>query len=274
MFFVKVIVLLLMTLMPFAKGFAEELKTLILVIATDDKPAYRELQKIWEAYLDRDPAHYEVYFLRADPLLEAPAQIKKNEIIVKTEESLVPGILNKSLLGLEALQSRLNEFHYVLRTNLSSFFVFDNLTKYLSKLPREQCYCGISLYQTKELGLPPDLGVVPFISGAGIILSVDVVQKLLSTHTKYEKYKTLLPDDVFIGLVFQKESVPFISAQRWDYPTYAGWLEHNHKIEDYAYHFRAKRSYSLRTAEDPYEDEILTLKALLKRYYSTSSLSQ
>lgn len=80
----------------------------------------------------------------------------------------------------------------------------------------------------------------------------------------------MLPDDVFIGLFCQKKKVPFIDAQRWDYPTYAGWIEHNHEIEEHAYHFRAKNSYSIRTTQDPYEDELLTLKALVKRYYSIS----
>lgn len=247
-----------------------ELKTLILIITTDNQPFYKEAQKIWKAYMNSDPDHFEAYFLRANPDLGTPFEISKNELTVKTQESLVPGILNKTILGMEALESRLDEFDYVIRTNLSSFYPFENLRKYLSTLPRQNCYAGISLYQPKSLGLPPGLDNVPFISGAGIILSKDLAKLLIKNHQKFDKYKAEMPDDVFIGLFYQNNQVHQIPAQRWDYPTYKGWVENNHKIEDYAYHFRAKYSYNVRTTADPFADELLTLKALLKKYYPDS----
>lgn len=253
-----------------AEDLPGELKTLILIITTDDQPFYREAQKIWTGYMNSDPEHFEAYFIRANPDLGTPFEISKNNLTVKTQESLVPGILNKTILSLEALEPRLGEFDYVIRTNLSSFFPFDNLRKYLSRLPRENCYAGISLYQNKSLGLPADLDIVPFVSGAGIILSKDLAGKMIRDHQALERYKTEMPDDVFIGLFYQKHQITPIPAQRWDYPTYEGWVKYNHKIEDYAYHFRAKRSYSVRTSADPYADELLTLKALLKKYYPNS----
>lgn len=270
---IRVLYPLLFSLFLSAALSAEEpkkLKTLILIIATDDKPAYRELQKIWEAYMNSDPAHFEAYFIRANPDLPAPYEIGKNEITVKTEESFIPGIINKTILSMEVLEQRLKEFDYVLRTNLSSFFPFNNLLNYLAKLPKKRCYCGISLY-TPE-GQFPDLKTIPFISGAGIILSTDLVKSLIKERGELEKYKSQLPDDVFIGLFCRKKKIPMIPSQRWDYPTYDGWLKHNYKIEEYAYHFRAKYSYNARTAIDPYGDELLTLKALLKRYYPTAQL--
>lgn len=246
----------------------KDLKTLILIIATDDKPAYRELQKIWEAYMNTDPQHFEAYFLRADPNLSVPYVIKSNEIIVKTEEGFVPGILNKTILALEAMQERLHEFDYVIRTNLSSFFPFPNLLNYLKKLPQENCYCGISLFQTKELGVPADFKIIPFVSGAGIILSRDLAKLLIKDHADFEKYKSEVPDDVFIGLFYFRKKIAPIAAQRWDYCSYQLWLDYNHKIEGHAYHFRAKSNYFIRKSDDPFEDELLTLKALLKKYYS------
>lgn len=246
---------------------AKELKTLILIIATDNLNAYKELQKVWEAYMNKDPDHFEVYFMRADPELKESFSVKRNEITVKTEESFVPGIVNKTIMSLEAMASRLDEFDYVIRTNLSSFFPFDNLLKYLNKLPRENCYAGIALYQPKELGLPPGFDLVPFVSGAGIIWSKDVAKMLIDGHAEYNVYKKDTPDDVFLGLFFQEKKVPIICACRWDYPTYAGWLEGNHQIEEYAYHFRAKSSYFVRKGEDSFKDELCTLKALLQRYY-------
>jgi len=246
----------------------KEPKTLILIIATDDKPVYREQQRIWQAYMNSDPKHFEAYFIRANPDLPTPYEIKKNEIIVKTKEGLSPGIINKTIMSMEALQGRLDEFDYILRTNLSSFFPYKNLKNHIEKLPKENCYSGISMYNIAGWEFSRDLVYVPFISGAAIIFSKDVVKLLIKEHGKLEEFKEKIPDDVFIGLFCHKNKIPFKSAQRWDYPTHAGWLENNHKIEDYAYHFRAKYSYDVRTLQDPYKDELLTLNALLKRYYS------
>lgn len=248
--------------------FAHEPKTLILIIATDNVPAYKELQTIWESYMNSDPEHFEAYFIRANPDLPKPYEIRKNTITYKTHESYAPGIINKTIGCMEALESRLDEFDFVIRTNLSSFYPFANLLKFLSGLPRENCYCGISLW-TGEIWLPNlDTTHIPFVSGAGIIFSRDIVKLLLKEHRNYQRFKASLPDDVFIGLVCHKNSVPIKEAQRWDYPTYKHWLKSNHKIEDFAYHFRAKGNYNIRTDQDPFVDEILTLKALLKRYYS------
>jgi hypothetical protein len=245
-----------------------KLKTLILIIATDDKPAFRDLQKVWESYMNSDPTHFEAYFIRGNPKLDKPFVINMNEIIVKTEEGYAPGILNKTILAMQAMEPRLNEFDYILRTNLSSFFPFANLLAYEDKLPREKCYCGIAQFHPKGWNIPGELDTIPYISGAGIILSRDLAKLLIKDSNDLEKYKGTMPDDVFIGLFFQRKGIPTYPAQRWDYPTYAGWLEFNHLIEDYAYHFRAKNNYEFRTSEDPYKDELLTLKALVKRYYN------
>lgn len=243
----------------------KELKTLILIIATDDKPAYRELQKIWEAYMNSDPEHFEAYFLRADPKLATKFQINKNEIILKTYEGFVPGILNKSIMALEALQPRLNEFDYVVRTNLSSFYSYPRLLNFLQTLPSKKCLCGVSMREVDKPYLK--LGEIPFISGAGIILSSDLAQLLAKNHHKLEKYKTELPDDVFIGLFFHRYGIPHNYAKRYDYFTYQTWQNSKNNIPEDAFHFRAKYSYNLRTEEDPYKEEIATVTELLEKFY-------
>lgn len=247
---------------------AKELKTLVLIIATDDKPAYRELQKIWEGYMNSDPAHFEVYFLRASPTQSANAIINKdkNEIILKTHEGFVPGILNKSIMAFEAIEPRLDEFDYVIRTNLSSFYYFPNLLKFLKSLPRSKCYCGVSL--GIYYNLLPNITYIPFVSGAGIILSPDLVRLMAKEHNELKSYKSELPDDVFIGLFYQSKGIGVHAAKRIDFPLHQTWLEHKDTIDPDAFHFRAKYSYSLRSIEDPYADELATLKGLLEKYYS------
>lgn len=249
--------LLVLITMNISVAFAADVKTAILVIATDDKPAYRELQKIWEVYMNSEKEHFETFFLRADPNLSTEYCIEGNTIILKMNDSYVPGIVDKSIKALEALGPRLDEFDYIVRTNLSSFFSFQNYHNFLSMLPRTECCCGVVLHGKDY----------PFVSGAGLILSKDMAKLIVNNHERYNHFKSQLPDDVFFGLFFKLHNIPLINARRWDYPSHDDWKKNNHLIECFAYHFRAKSHFDFRKSDDGYEDELLTLEALLKKYY-------
>ena len=247
-------------------------KTLILIIATNDQPAYIELQKVWESYMNSDPDHFDVYFLRADPDLVSDFKINqaKNEIILKTTEGFVPGILNKSILGIKAMGEKLKNYDYVIRTNLSSFYYFPNLYTYLQTLPRQKVFCGVPMWIVKDVppNLPNNMNTIPFISGAGIIFSTDMAKLLVDESKDLEKYKTEMADDVFIGLFFAFKGINFCRApERQDFFTYQTWVSKKDQIPPDAFHFRAKYSYNIRTSEDPFQEELKTLKELVKKYY-------
>src|SRR4051794_35502725 len=107
--------ILLLFFMSFGHATAREPKILVLVIASDDLPVYRELQNIWKAYMHSDPEHIEAYFLKADPLLTRPFEIREDVILSQTAENLIPGVLNKTLLAFECLLPGIEEYDYVLR---------------------------------------------------------------------------------------------------------------------------------------------------------------
>ena len=121
------------------------LKILVLIIASDQVPLFEEFQKTWRAYMQEDPEHVEAYFIKGDPTLSQSYEIRGDTIWSRTEEGYVPesaGILNKTILSMKALLPKIRKSDYVLRTNLSSFFVFPRLLKFLEKLPSARCYCG------------------------------------------------------------------------------------------------------------------------------------
>jgi len=94
---------------------------------------------------------------------------------------------------------RIREFDYVLRTNLSSFFVFPRLFEFLKTLPKQRCYCGSG---------------EGFGSGCGFLLSPDLV-KMLVLH-KNELWNQSSNDDVSIGHFLQKKGVALLPAPRRD----------------------------------------------------------
>src|SRR3990167_3166550 len=121
-------------------------KLLVLIISSDNYPGspfphpYRQLQQVWSSYAHLDPSHVEAYFIRGNPNLTAEVELEGDVLWSRTEECVKPGILNKTILSMEYFLSRLHEFDYVLRTNLSSFYVMPKLLEFLKTLPKNGVY--------------------------------------------------------------------------------------------------------------------------------------
>ena len=214
-------------------------KVLVLIIASDDKAYYLEEQKIWRSYIHLDPTHVEAYFIKASPVLETPYAVIGDEIWSKTEENYIPGILNKTLLSMEALLPRLDEFDYILRTNLSSFYYFPKLFEFLKTLPSTECYSAV-------IG---SLNGKKFGSGAGFILSPDLVKLLIDR--KAELIDNPLPDDVAIGHFLLHHAIQIIPAKRLDFISYKAFVKHRNRKLSKHYHFRLKHeNESLRNTEE------------------------
>lgn len=146
------------------------LKVLVLIIASDNEPRYIELQHLWRSYMHSDPEHIECYFIRGDHNLPISSLYRLDGDVLwsRTKESTIPGILMKTLYSFEYFQPRLKEFDFVIRTNLSSFYVFPRLLEYLETLPKTKCYSGpLARY---------DLTAA---SGCGMIFSPDVVELII-----------------------------------------------------------------------------------------------
>ena len=80
-----------------------KIKLLVLIIASDNLPVYVEEQKIWRSYMHLDPRHVEAYFIKGNPQLPANYFFKEDVIWSQTQDCIIPGILNKTLLSMEAL---------------------------------------------------------------------------------------------------------------------------------------------------------------------------
>lgn len=236
-----------------------EPRTLVLIIASDTDPAYLENQKIWRTYMQKDPSHIEAYFLKMRKDLEQEVLIDQDTIWVKGEESLIPGILHKTVQALEVFLPRIQrEFTHVLRTNLSSFFVFPRLVDFLKTCPRSSLYTSGGL-------LPGHYSPLQKIyfglgSGCGFILSKDVAE-LLVKNKKSLLEKDFLYDDVAIGefLTIEKKMSCFETA-RMDFECPKDFSE---PIPLDIFHFRIK-SFD---PSDRVRNERYVFKKLLKKFY-------
>lgn len=230
-------------------------RILLLIVANDDLPEYIEFQKIWRAYMHIDPLHVESYFLKMEPDLPSVCEIHADTIFCKVERNYIPGIINKNILSMEKMLPRLNEFDYIFRTNLSSFIYFPKLLEFLKTLPRKNCYCGVPVYVE-----------FPFASGAGFILSTDLVEKMVLNKNRLYNI-TFNHEDVVIGRFFYEEHVPLITTSRMDVTRLDYWLSNKNNIPEHIYHFRTKNEENLRLT-----DEVFIQKELLKMYYNITDL--
>lgn len=234
----------------------KELKILVLIICSDQLPVYTELQKIWRSYMHYDPKHVECYFIRSDPHLPKLFEIKGDTITSQAgPEGWTPdsaSILNKTILSIEAMLPRMHEFDYIVRTNLSSFYIFPRLLKYLETAPR------IGFYSGSNIGVESE---TPIASGCGFVMSPDVASLLVINKPKIFN-RSKLPDDMEIGKFFYKRNVKLTPYYRVDIASLGAWERVKNVIPNNVFHFRLKQTDRLRTIH-----EVTIHKELVNMFY-------
>jgi hypothetical protein len=195
------------------------MRILVLVIASHNKPEYLQMEQLWLATApSRAPSDSEATICPLMPLIHQrcdvwlvhskPAgewigdivndswidpenievDIRRRTIYVKQDECLIPGILAKTV---KALEWASDHYDYVWRTNLSSVLDFDGLYQYCLNISNNSGFYG---------GYIGHYGDGKFASGAGFLMSRDVVEYLLENQSLL---RWDLIDDVAIGLLLE-----------------------------------------------------------------------
>ena len=172
---------------------------LVLVIAehAPDSPdavvqLYEKLKEHWLAqWREQGGDDFALFLLDASACPSDPVQVcvEQNRIGVDCENSIVPGVLVKTLAGMQALFERY-EFQFLIRSNLSSYLLLRNLRKHLQELPTERVYAG------------HDMG--GFVSGSTFILSADLVQLLLD---RLPNVDFTMADDLWVAHILNGAGV-------------------------------------------------------------------
>lgn len=219
-------------------GQKKEIKVLVLIIASDNTPIYSALQNIWRSYMHNDPEHIEAYFIKGNPDLSSEYEIDGDVIWSRTVENIMPGIVNKTILSLEALLPRIKgEFDYVLRTNLSSFYIFPRLLTFLQTCPTRRLYCSG--------------GHAHFASGSGFLMSPDVVEMLVA-HKDELMNDISGNDDVVIGNFLYQRGVFVTHHPRIDILNVGDWNSIKNYIPNDVFQLRVKNDDHVRLSNDLY----------------------
>jgi hypothetical protein len=227
-------------------AFANDPKTAVLILYSETHPVYPKMQEVWRSYMHKDPEHFTCYFLRAKEDLESSFLIDGDTIWIKGQDNYIPGLLNKTILAFHELDFR--AFDYVLRTNISSFYIFPRLLEFLKRAPVERFYCGIHHGEgTKghEAG---------WVCGAGIILSKDLVQLLLEHKEKFlglSSEDRMNIDDVAIADFLTAHNVPITTGEFYrEFYTMNEWYRFCQERPSDVFHFRVRTKPAYRSIGD------------------------
>lgn len=207
---------------------------IILVIASDNEIYNNIINIYWKYlinYIEKNKIDIKVIFVYNK--YPENINIQKNNILCfNSEESYIPGILKKTINAFIEIQKKY-KYNYVLRTNISSFFIIDNLLKIKKKLKPINLYSGF-------LG---DYGDFQFVSGAGIWLSSDIIDIIINNNNNLNY---TLPDDIAIALLLK--SYHKKNLERFDI-IYSNQFE-NKDIENVFQNIIKSKHYHIRIKHD------------------------
>ena len=121
-------------------------KAIILVLASEDnervpeslRPFYPYLKKAYESYMFEHPDIKVLFVYGGGTTFER----KEHDLVYDhVPETYHPGMLTKTLYAIEYIHNNF-EYDYIIRTNLSQFWIFHRLVNRLDKLPKEKCVTG------------------------------------------------------------------------------------------------------------------------------------
>jgi hypothetical protein len=186
-------------------------KILVLVIynetALELTDLYKNLKQQWLRYMNSNPS-VKSYFICMKQDLEQEHLVTEDTVFIRGTESYIPGIHVKSCESIKVLlnNSEFSEVEYVVRTNISSFWIWDRLIQYLKNIPRTNV---ISAVIGNHSG-------IRFPSGSGFIMSRDVA--LLYSQMATHPTSFYLQDDVVLGQIASENNISIIESPRFDIP--------------------------------------------------------
>lgn len=239
---------------------AKHYRAVLLVLASDNLDIYRKFKQVYEQYLNVSN-DIKVFFVLGNSTTKNTP--KNSDLVFDIPETYYPGMLQKTLAAINHIKTNYN-CDYIVRTNISTFWVFDRLLKRLDTLPSSNYATG-PFRSCRHNGK-----VLPtYISGTSLVMTKDAAFSLLEDHNIFD---IDYPEDYAMTnslknsqVILQPPRTRSISIVERNTLLTQQDLE-NLVSDTNIDHYRLKSSADLR-----YQD-ILTAKFLLKHHYGKELL--
>jgi len=194
-------------------------KVIILILDSDNLNCYDKCRNVWKSYMNSNPEIL-CLFIKFKPNINKYQLIDNTLYIEGTEIFKGNYILIKSILAFKYCYEHY-DFSHILRTNLSTFWNFNNMLKWLSA--RQKTY--ITGWQVRCPTLDGS-SQINFISGTGIFIPKQLLPMIFN-HSNFE----YPDDDVEISNFYTKNGIKIRDARR-GYADYVFKFEDEKSIED------------------------------------------
>jgi hypothetical protein len=198
-------------------------KLIVLIIDSDDLPVYAHYRNTIKKYMNTS-CNMLSFFIRFDANLENDVKLENNTLFFKGNDSMIPGILQKTIKAFNYCLDNYS-FDFILRTNLSSFYNYRLLEKFVYSLKKNDMVFGFELWSYN----------IRFPSGSCFIMSRDTIK--LCANYDY-KFMYNYPDDVCIGEVITKYNMQISKMERYDYTSQS--IQYEPEMNNKYYNFRVK----------------------------------
>jgi hypothetical protein len=148
---------------------------------------YSFLKKYNKLYYDLFKNDIKFFYIECNEIQEKIIIEEGDYIYVKNKDSLIPGILMKSIAATYLINKNYL-YDYIIYTNLSTLWNIPVLLSLYEEIPKFRFFGGHVIFNT-------------FISGTGIIISKDLVPLLLKINLMNPKQDY---NDVYISLFMHK----------------------------------------------------------------------
>ena len=201
------------------------MKILYLILAGGDASHTQDIVSTRDSWVRTIPSGSSYFELYSDPTLKK-TEIRKNEIWANCGVEY-SDILRKTVISLQALGPKLEEFDFIVRTNVSSYFNHSKIQKSLSKYQSLKHFYGGYVMEYKS----KDGKIIPFVSGAAIFWNSNtaaIVSKI--SPDEYNNY----PDDVAFSKFLKNHNIKTTFLPRGNICS--------HSLFTIASHYRLKSS--------------------------------
>lgn len=224
------------------------MRVLMLILASDGG-VYTALQEVWRSYIHSFRPTVEAYFYKANPRLETPFSLEGDVLTVRCPDNL-GSVALKLKLALTAMEPRFDDFDFICRPNLSSFFIMERYLKALEELPK-----------TRACLAKEHLRPAIFPTGAGFTITPDIGRAIVGGPFPQHVYGG---DDVAVGGVLASMGIKITDAPRVDITSRAHWDQRLSMIftTPAVFHVRVKHETSDRAAAD-----LTTHEHLMDHFY-------
>lgn len=184
-------------------------KDIVILVIASYQDIYNKIVKVyWNPlinYVNNNYPNIKIYLMYGNSYQEDLNINPDNLLKFPVKETYIPGILKKTLRGFVHVYKKY-DFKFILRTNISSFFIIKNLIAKSKTLPNEHyLYSGNKLFSKNTW----------FASGAAFWINKKTLEFIILNASKID-YKVI--DDVSIGrLIETNPKINIFNLTRFDY---------------------------------------------------------